>query len=123
MFTGVRKADALSLTKAALRGGMINTSKTGEEVFVQAHPLEQTYQDLPLDIVDEVLLVDDASRDETVTVSRRLGLTTFLHERNMGYGRNRKTCYREALKRGADIVVMVHRTINTRRGWCSQSRG
>ena len=73
-----------------------------------ARTLEQTYQDLPLDIVDEVLLVDDASRDETVTVSRRLGLTTFLHERNMGYGRNQKTCYREALKRGADIVVMVH---------------
>lgn len=73
-----------------------------------ARTLEQTYQDLPLDIVDEVLLVDDASRDETVSVSRRLGLTTFIHERNMGYGRNQKTCYREALKRGADIVVMVH---------------
>jgi glycosyltransferase involved in cell wall biosynthesis len=73
-----------------------------------ARTLEQTYQDLPLDIVDEVLLVDDASRDETVAVARRLGLTIFIHERNMGYGRNQKTCYREALKRGADIVVMVH---------------
>ena len=73
-----------------------------------ARTLERTYQDLPLEVVDEVLLVDDASGDDTVTVSRRLGLTTFLHERNMGYGRNQKTCYREALRRGADIVVMVH---------------
>jgi glycosyltransferase involved in cell wall biosynthesis len=73
-----------------------------------ARTLERTYHDLPLDIVDEVLLVDDASGDETVSVSRRLGLTTFLHDTNMGYGRNQKTCYREALRRGADIVVMVH---------------
>ncbi|HMJ24722.1 MAG TPA: glycosyltransferase family 2 protein [Pyrinomonadaceae bacterium] len=73
-----------------------------------ARTLERTYQDLPLEVVDEVLLVDDASGDDTVTVSRRLGLTTFLHERNMGYGRNQKTCYREALRRGADIIVMVH---------------
>jgi glycosyltransferase involved in cell wall biosynthesis len=73
-----------------------------------ARTLERTYHDLPLDIVDEVLLVDDASGDATVTVARSLGLTTFLHETNMGYGRNQKTCYREALRRGADIVVMVH---------------
>lgn len=73
-----------------------------------ARTLERTYHDLPLEVVDEVLLVDDASGDDTVEVSRRLGLTTFLHETNMGYGRNQKTCYREALRRGADIVVMVH---------------
>jgi glycosyltransferase involved in cell wall biosynthesis len=73
-----------------------------------ARTLERTYHDLPLDIIDEVVLVDDASGDATVTVSRNLGLTTFLHDKNMGYGRNQKTCYREALKRGADIVVMVH---------------
>ncbi len=73
-----------------------------------AQTLERTYQDIPLDIVDEVLLVDDASHDETLKVARRLGIRTFLHERNMGYGRNQKTCYTEALKLGADIVVMVH---------------
>jgi glycosyltransferase involved in cell wall biosynthesis len=73
-----------------------------------ARTLERTYNDLPFDVIDEVLLVDDASADATVEVSRSLGLTTFLHDQNMGYGRNQKTCYREALKRGADIVVMVH---------------
>jgi glycosyltransferase involved in cell wall biosynthesis len=73
-----------------------------------AQTLERTYQDIPFDVVDEVLLVDDASHDETVDEARRLGIRCFLHERNMGYGRNQKTCYTEALKLGADIVVMVH---------------
>lgn len=70
--------------------------------------LERTYHDLPLDWVDDVVLVDDASRDRTVTVARELGLHTLVHPRNRGYGGNQKTCYREALERGADIVVMVH---------------
>ena len=73
-----------------------------------ARTLERTFQDIPFDIVDEVLLVDDASHDETLEVARRLGIRCFLHERNMGYGRNQKTCYTEALKLGADIVVMLH---------------
>ncbi|HLD48578.1 MAG TPA: glycosyltransferase family 2 protein [Desulfobaccales bacterium] len=73
-----------------------------------AQTLERTYQDIPFDVVDEVLLVDDASRDETVKVARRLGIRCFLHDRNQGYGGNQKTCYTEALKLGADIVVMVH---------------
>ncbi len=73
-----------------------------------AQTLERTFQDIPFDVVDEVLLVDDASHDETVAEARRLGIRCFLHERNMGYGRNQKTCYTEALKTGADIVVMVH---------------
>jgi len=70
--------------------------------------LERTFQDIPADIVDEVVLVDDNSHDETVMIAQKLGLRSFLHERNMGYGRNQKTCYTEALKLGADIVVMLH---------------
>jgi glycosyltransferase involved in cell wall biosynthesis len=70
--------------------------------------LRQTLADLPRDAVDEVILVDDCSRDGTVRLARELGLTVFQHERNTGYGGNQKTCYREALSRGADYVVMVH---------------
>jgi glycosyltransferase involved in cell wall biosynthesis len=70
--------------------------------------LRQTCAELPRDIVDEVLLVDDHSSDATVELARELRLTTFVHNKNMGYGRNQKTCYREALRRGADIVVMLH---------------
>jgi len=70
--------------------------------------LESTWRDLPHDIVDEVIVVDDASDDDTVTVARTLGLEVILHSRNTGYGGNQKTCYREALARGADIIVMVH---------------
>src|SRR5436189_440147 len=70
--------------------------------------LRQTYNEVHFEVVDEVLLVDDASSYETVALARELGLTTFLHERNLGYGKNQKTCYREALKRDADIVIMLH---------------
>jgi glycosyltransferase involved in cell wall biosynthesis len=73
-----------------------------------AQTLRRTYDEVPKDIVDDILLVDDASSDTTVQLSRELGLTTFLHKRNHGYGRNQKTCYREAVKRGADIIVMLH---------------
>ena len=73
-----------------------------------AKTLVKTVADVPRNIVDEIVLVDDASSDETVQVAVELGLTTFLHEKNYGYGRNQKTCYREALNRGADIVIMVH---------------
>jgi glycosyltransferase involved in cell wall biosynthesis len=73
-----------------------------------AKTLEKTVREIPRDIVDEILLVDDASSDETVDLANKLNLTVFLHEKNFGYGRNQKTCYREALRRGADIVVMVH---------------
>lgn len=73
-----------------------------------AKTLERTYGEVPLDIVDRVLLVDDGSGDATVEVARELGLTVFPHCRNLGYGGNQKTCYREALRCGADIVVMLH---------------
>lgn len=70
--------------------------------------LEKTYQDLPKGLIDEVILVDDGSHDQTVEVAKRLGLTTFVHPQNLGYGGNQKTCYIQALQSGADIVVMVH---------------
>jgi glycosyltransferase involved in cell wall biosynthesis len=76
--------------------------------FNAAKTLEKTVAEIPREIVDEILLVDDASSDETVTLANKLDLTVFLHEKNFGYGRNQKTCYREALLRGADIIVMVH---------------
>jgi len=70
--------------------------------------LEKTYREIPIDIVDDILLVDDNSSDRTVALAKELKIQTFLHDRNYGYGRNQKTCYSEALKRGADIVIMVH---------------
>ena len=70
--------------------------------------VRQTYDDLPKDVVDRVLLVDDQSSDETVRVAREIGIQTFRHKRNRGYGGNQKTCYREALRGGEDIVIMVH---------------
>src|SRR5213595_3087459 len=70
--------------------------------------LEKTYAEIPREIVDRVLLVDDASDDRTAELARKLDIETFVHERNLGYGANQKTCYSEALSRGADIVVMLH---------------
>lgn len=76
--------------------------------FRAARTLEDTWKGLPHDIVDRVLLVDDASNDETVDIARGLGIDVLLHETNRGYGANQKTCYEAALDDGADIVVMVH---------------
>ena len=70
--------------------------------------LERTIRDIPPGSDDEVILVDDCSKDGTVALARQLGLTVIQHQTNKGYGGNQKTCYREALKRGADVVVMVH---------------
>lgn len=70
--------------------------------------LERTYNDIPKDWVDEIILTDDRSRDGTVDLARKFGLRVFVHEKNKGYGANQKTCYREALKLGGDIMVMVH---------------
>jgi len=73
-----------------------------------AKTLEQTYREIPHDIVDEVILVDDASRDDTAVKATELGIHTIIHGENRGYGGNQKTCYAEALAKGADVVVMVH---------------
>lgn len=73
-----------------------------------AKTLEQTFYDINRDWVDDIILVDDASSDNTVEVARRLGLKVFTHDQNRGYGGNQKTCYEEALKLGADYVIMIH---------------
>ncbi len=73
-----------------------------------AATLESTYREIPQDLVDEVLLVDDASQDQTVSVAERLGVPTFIHSVNRGYGGNQKTCYRQALKLDADVFIMLH---------------
>ncbi len=70
--------------------------------------LEKTVRDIPAGCVDEIILVDDASQDGTAELARKLGLVTIVHPTNRGYGGNQKTCYAEALKRGADIVIMIH---------------
>src|SRR5437762_986554 len=70
--------------------------------------LRMTYEELPKDTVNLVILVDDGSTDATLDVARQLGLEIFVHDRNYGYGANQKTCYAEALRAGAEIVVMVH---------------
>lgn len=73
-----------------------------------AATLKRTVDDIPADAADEIILVDDASTDNTVEIARELGLTVVPHEQNRGYGGNQKTCYRHALDAGADYVVMVH---------------
>ncbi len=73
-----------------------------------ARTLVTTYNEIPFDIVDEVLLVDDASKDETSKIAKELGIGVFIHPMNLGYGGNQKTCYQAALDAQADIVVMLH---------------
>jgi glycosyltransferase involved in cell wall biosynthesis len=95
-------------------GGKLNAMLMGKRIVVvlpaykAEKTVEATYRQLPHDIVDSVLLVDDGSPDRTAESARALGIRTFIHPRNLGYGANQKTCYREALREGADIVVMVH---------------
>lgn len=70
--------------------------------------LRRTFNDIPQGIVDEMILVDDGSHDKTVKIAKKLGIKTFVHPQNRGYGGNQKTCYTLALNEGADIVVMIH---------------
>jgi glycosyltransferase involved in cell wall biosynthesis len=70
--------------------------------------LKKTYRDIPKNIIDRIILVDDKSTDNTVAIARNLGVYVIAHEKNLGYGGNQKTCYREALSDKADIVVMIH---------------
>jgi glycosyltransferase involved in cell wall biosynthesis len=91
----------------------VNTMINGKRIAVvmpaynAEKTLEKTVRELS-DVVDIKILVDDSSKDQTAALSRRLGVQTFVHDTNYGYGRNQQTCYREALAAGADIVVMVH---------------
>ena len=70
--------------------------------------LKETFEAIPKEIADEIILVDDCSNDNTVELSKELGIKTFVHNKNLGYGGNQKTCYKEALDLGADIVIMLH---------------
>jgi len=89
---------------------MLNGKKVA--VIMPAYNAEKTllktYNEIPKDIVDEIILVDDKSSDKTTTIARELGIKTFVHDANYGYGRNQKTCYREALNSKADVIVMLH---------------
>ena len=93
---------------------MLKKSNTKSRVIVvmpaynAAKTLKKTFNDLPKDIVSEVILVDDKSSDNTVAIAKQLGITVITHNKNLGYGGNQKTCYKEALARRADIVVMIH---------------
>ncbi len=73
-----------------------------------ARTLERTYADIPHELVDHMILVDDVSNDETVDIAKQLGLEVIVHRQNLGYGGNQKTCYDRALEWGADVVVMLH---------------
>jgi glycosyltransferase involved in cell wall biosynthesis len=73
-----------------------------------AQTLEMTFREIPTDVVDDVILVDDASTDDTLRLAKKLGVFAVRHDYNKGYGGNQKTCYRLALERGADVVIMLH---------------
>jgi glycosyltransferase involved in cell wall biosynthesis len=97
-FTGVREMTVTARPRVVVIMPAYNAART----------LSACVADVPRAYVDEIVLVDDASRDDTVAIARELGLTVVVHPENRGYGGNQKTCYREALARGGEIVVMVH---------------
>lgn len=73
-----------------------------------AQTLQRTFDEIPHDIIDDIILTDDASKDETAKIAQKLNIHTIIHSKNKGYGANQKTCYKAALDRGADIVIMLH---------------
>src|SRR3989338_3684528 len=89
---------------------MINNKKiiVVMPAYNAGNTLKDTMDDINRNIVDEIILVDDHSRDNTLELSKSLGIRSFVHYQNFGYGRNQKTCYREALRSGADVIVMLH---------------
>ena len=110
---GVRTDDVLGEVNPLLASVPDNGETSPKVVVVMpaynaALTLEKTIADIPRGSVDEIILVDDCSTDNTVELARHLGLTVVPHEKNRGYGGNQKTCYTHALERGADYVVMVH---------------
>ena len=94
------------------REAMPETAKKKVTVVMPAYnaakTLKETHERIPHDLVDEIILVDDASRDDTYSRAQELGIVSLRHRYNLGYGGNQKTCYSEALARGADVVVMLH---------------
>jgi glycosyltransferase involved in cell wall biosynthesis len=111
--TSERPSEALERIEALLEAAANPRAHRSRVVIVMpaynaAKTLRRTVSDLPKDAFDEIILVDDCSQDETVDVARDLGLTVIQHRKNGGYGANQKTCYKHALERGADYVVMVH---------------
>lgn len=103
-FTAVERDVSLHAKTGQFRGRTVAVMPA----YNAAATLERTVADIPPGCVDEIILVDDCSRDNTVEIARRLGLTVITHEKNLGYGGNQKTCYRHALERGAEFLVMIH---------------
>ena len=89
---------------------MLNQKKVAVVLpaYNASRTLRRTFDEIPKDIVDDIILTDDASSDNTATLARELGIATIRHDHNIGYGGNQKTCYQAALSRGADIIVMLH---------------
>jgi len=100
-------ADAVASARTLGGGGRMHTIVV-LPAYNAAETLKQTVAEIPPGWVDEAVLVDDASKDDTVAIARSMGIHVIEHVRNRGYGGNQKTCYAEALRRGADIVIMLH---------------
>ena len=115
LLTGIRNSEYLfkfeQYDTNAFKKEMYNNKKIVVVLpaYNAALTLEKTYQEIPFDIVDEVILVDDDSKDNTFDLANKLGIKHIIHhEENKGYGGNQKTCYKKALELGADIVIMLH---------------
>ncbi len=106
----IQRLDTVGGEKDEAASGVVHKKKVIAVLpaYNAAGTLERTVADIPRDSVDEILLVDDQSKDDTVKIAKKLGLTVYSHKKNLGYGGNQKTCYKKALDHGADIVVMVH---------------